>query len=189
MDHLLENKNQTNYYEHVYKNSMKFDIDIVVKGKVIKAHKEVLASQNTIFLDEFLSQPNLERIEIVDLDPEAVEIFIRYLYTGKIADGTISEELFLVAHRYVDPNLKHICRKELGQRLTLKNATGRFLAFLKCKEKNLINEGSIFLAKNFNDTKIYSDFDKVFENEEATDVIFESFDKHFYVFFKINMKN
>lgn len=72
-------------------------------------------------------------------------------------------------------NLKHVCRKKLGQNFTVKNAAGRFLTFFKCKEKNLIKESSIFLAHNFNDAKINSDFDKVFENEEATNIIFRAF--------------
>lgn len=182
MDHSLENKNQTNYYEYVYKNSIKFDIKIVLKDdKVLKAHKEILASQNPVFLDEFLSEPDLEMIEIVDLDPEAVEVFINFLYTGKVPDGNVNEELFLVAYRYLNPNLKNVCRKKLGQDLTVKNAVGRFLLFFNCNEKKLIKEASMFLAMNFNDVKMYSDFDEVFKNKEAAAVIFDAFGKHFVV--------
>lgn len=167
------NKLQTkNYYEYVYSNNIKSDIEIVVKNKVIQAHKEILGLQNPVFMNKFLSQPNLTKIEIPDLDADAVQIFIDYLYTGKLCDKDISEELFLVADKYSCPTLKNFCREKIKENWNVKTATGRLLVHFNCAE-----EGSVFIAKNFNDVKMHSDLKQVFENEVATNAIFKAFGK------------
>lgn len=168
----VENKQTTNYYEYVYTNKMKPDIVLVVKNKVIKAHKQVLGSQNPIFMDTFLSQPNLTKIEISDLDVDAVQSFIDYLYTGKLSLRDVTEKLFLVAHKYSSSTLKNICLEKLSKNLTIENAVGRLLTFVKCDEKHLSKEASIFIAKNFNDVK---NRQLVFQNKETSDAIFDAF--------------
>lgn len=136
-----------------------------------------------------MSQPDLDKIEIPDLNPEAVENVINYLHTGQIPDENVSYELFLVASKYVDLNFKNTCRKGWGQGLTLKNATSRLLTFLNCKEKHLDRETSIFLAKNFNYVEIHSDCKHVFANNEAAAVLFQVIGEHFFYFFVGKIKN
>lgn len=177
MDQSLEIKKTENYYEYVFKNSIKSDFRICTKNKVIKAHKQVLGERNPVFLDQFLSWPHLDKIEILDLNPNAIEAFITYLYTGRISAENITEELFLVAHRYMDPILKNVCRERLIKTLSLKNAAKRFLTFLECQETTLIEETSLFVAENFNDLKIQLGFKQVLLNPDLVSAIFDAFGK------------
>lgn len=174
LDQLLQPK-KTNYYEYVFDNKLKFDLKIFVKNKIIKAHKKVLGCKNPVFLDKFISQPELDQIEIVDLDPNAVETFIHYLYTGHFYNKNVDEELLKVAHRYMDPNLKNVCRENLGQNFSFENIVGRFFTFMECSEEKLLKEACIFLAKNFNDVKIMPEFKLVLGNQLARDAVFNVF--------------
>lgn len=178
MNLTFEEKVPINYYEIVAKNEINPDVEIVVRNKVIKAHKQVLGTQNPIFLDKFLSQPDLARIEILDLDPTAVEVFIHYLYTGKISDDSLNDDLFRVAHRYVDPNLKNLCRGWLGKNLTTQNVVKRLLTFQDLGEENWTKETVNFLIQNFNDVKTQPGFMDVFKQR----AIFDIFGK-FFVYF------
>lgn len=174
----VENKQTTNYYDYVYDNKIKSDIDIVVKNNVIKAHKEVLGKQNPVFLDKFMSQPTrLKKIEILDFDADAVQVFIEFLYTGKISDESITEQLFLVAHKYLSSNLKNICRKKLVKSLSIENGVSRFLAFFQCEDEYLMKKTSHFLTKNYNDVKTQANFQQVLENDPAINLIFDAFGK------------
>lgn len=186
MDQVSRQDEPTNYYQYVFENSIKSDIEIVLKDKVIKAHKEVLGKQNPVFLDKFISQPALNKIEILDLNPNAVEIFIHYLYTGKLSHSNVSVELFRVAHKYLDLNLKNACREKFVKTLTTGNAVQRLLYFLDREEANLTKETSIFIAKNFNDIKSRADFNQVLEKIEAITSIFDTFGKLYFLIIFLN---
>lgn len=178
----LDNK-QTNHYEYVFKNKIESDIQFVVRNNneetVIKGHKQILGPLNPFFLDIFISQPELKKIEILDLDPEAFRVFTDYLYTGKVSDENISEELFRVAHRYVDPTLKNICRKKLGTNFNTENVARRLLTFFNCKETKLLRAACMFLVRNYNDVKSRVDFKQIVENHAIIDVIFDMFGEFF----------
>lgn len=180
---LLDESKQTNLFEYVFKNALEPDIKFIVrnnnKDKVITGHKKILGPLNPVLLNSFLSQPGLSKMEILDLDAEAFQIFIDYLYTGKISDGNITEELLLVAHKYADPTLKNVCRQKLGLNFNSENAARRLLTFLDCKEKKLIRGASMFLAKNYNDVKNRFEFRQVLQKPEAISAIFDVFGKNF----------
>lgn len=184
-------KQPTNYYEQVYKNSIKSDIQFILRDrdedrahdKVVKAHKQILGPLNPVLLDTFISQPEQTKIEIYDLDPEAFQNFIDFLYTGKISDEDITEELFMVAHKYVDPTLKKLCRQKLGQNLSIENAASRLLTFFNCKEKKLIKTTCIFLARNYIDVKHRANFKEIIERYEVIDTLFKTFGNFLTAFF------
>lgn len=178
---LKEVQPSKNSYEYVFKNSIKSDIEIVLKKKVIKAHKEILGKKNPVFLDKFISQPGLQKIEIRDQDPNAVEIFINYLYTDRLIDSDLNEELYLVAHKYLDPNLKNACREKFAKILTVENAAKQLLFFLDHDEQKLSMETSIFIARNFCDVKSRSDFNLILEKKEAINAIFDVFGNFFQI--------
>lgn len=78
IDQSLQIKKTRNYYEHVFVNSIKSDLRIFIT-KVEKAHKQVLGGRNSsVFLDQFLSWPHLNKIEILDLNSNAIETFINH---------------------------------------------------------------------------------------------------------------
>lgn len=177
-----ENRKTINYYEYAVKRSLKTDIEIVVKDKVIQAHKQILGLRSPIFLDKFTSQPDLTTIEITDLDPTSFRVFVDYLYTGEIAHDNVTEDLFLVARRYLDPTLINICRKRLGENLTMENVVMRLTTFFDCDEEKLVNKACMFVATNYNDVKIRPEFKLVLKRPKVHLAIVDVFGKYFLVF-------
>lgn len=184
MEQTLEIKKTKNYYDHVFENCLISDIEIVMKNKTLKVHKQILGKQNSVFLNQILSQPKQKKIEILDLDPIALEVFINYLYTGKISARNITAELLLVAHRYMDSTLGDVCRERLSKSLSVKNAARRLLTFLKCRENNLFEETCWFVAENFNDVKNQLGFKKVLENSKAISALLDIFGNFLFKFIK-----
>lgn len=180
MDQVSNEEKPTNYYQYVFKNAIKSDLEIVLQHKVIKAHKEVLAQQNPVFSNIFISDPAQDKIEILDLDSNAVEVYINYLYTGKISSSDVSVELYLVAHKYFDLKLKSICRETFVRTLTIENAVKRVIFFLDREETEITKKISCFIARNYNDVKKRPSFNQIFERHEAISAIFDVFGKFIF---------
>lgn len=181
-----------NYYQYVHENSIKSDIKLVLRNKVINAHKQVLGLKNAVFKKAFTSHPELEEIDILDFDSDVVKIFINFLYTGRllrILDDRVTEELFQLAIKYSDLTLKNVCEKKLIETLKAKNAVRRLSLFRDLKKTNLIKATNIFIAKNYNNVKVQPDFKQVLEDKDAINGIFDIFGKFIFsiIFSKINL--
>ena len=60
---------------------------LVVGGKEFAVHKTVLASRSPVFAGMFRNETKESvenRIELADLSVEVCELFLRYIYTGKV---------------------------------------------------------------------------------------------------------
>lgn len=146
----------------------------MLKNKVIHAHKEILGRKNAVFLDIFLSQPLLNRLKIEDLDSNAVENFINYLYNGTISNDDLNEQLYMVADKYLDPIIKDMCRKKFAKTLSIENVSERLAFFFHYDEIELMKQAKIFIARNYNDIKTRPNFNQVLENEKT--IIYSIFD-------------
>ena len=54
--------------------------------KELKAHRNILAARSSVFLAMFehpLEESVNGKVEIVDVDPEVLALFLKVLYTGK----------------------------------------------------------------------------------------------------------
>lgn len=175
MDQSEAKETPLNYFDYVLKNSVQPDIEFVIKNEIIKAHKLILGKENVTFMTQFMSQPELNRIEFLDLDPLAFRIFINYLYTGKVSVENVTEDLLLVARKFSDPCLINFCLEKISQTLNKENASKRLLHFVEFKENQLLKETIMFVAKNFNDVKASVGFEQILENPTIFDLIFDSF--------------
>ena len=84
-------KNVRNNYKKLLETGEFSDVDIVTKKKVIKAHKNILCSQSTVFrmmLTTEMKEQETGQIKLDDdnTDPDVVENIINFLYTGEIND-------------------------------------------------------------------------------------------------------
>lgn len=140
----------------------------MLKNKVIHAHKEILSTKNSVFLDKFLSQPSLNKIKIEDLDSNAVENFINYFYNGSISDDDLNEQLYMVAEEYLDPIIKNMCRQKFGKTLSIENVFERLTFFFHHNETELMKKAKVYIARNYNYLKIRPDFNQILENQETT---------------------
>ncbi|CRK99763.1 CLUMA_CG013012, isoform A [Clunio marinus] len=88
------------------------EITIVSDTEKFKAHKFVLAIQSSVFSsifeNEMKDQPS-DEIQLTNIKPEVVKIFLKFLYTGDIEiEGSNLLELFTLAAKFKVENLMTI---------------------------------------------------------------------------------
>ncbi len=102
-------------------------------------------------------------VEIVDMDPDMLEDFLKYLYTGKIK--ILSEEnvsfLFSIAHKYDTQPLLKECSQWIRYHLTRENCIG-FLQMagthnceylINIVAEYIVRESSIFKSEEWSKFK------------------------------------
>jgi hypothetical protein len=83
------------------------DFSIIAGSKIIEAHKCILATQSIGFAEMFKKDPSLAEMTIKDSSYEAVEEFLRYLYTGDLKSVIKNPlEVFELASELKVPELK-----------------------------------------------------------------------------------
>ncbi|XP_024871354.1 protein roadkill-like isoform X2 [Temnothorax curvispinosus] len=107
----------------LFENSEFSDITVLVDGREIKAHKAILAAQSRVFSAMFKSEMTEKRnnVKIEDMDFETVREMLQFIYTGKVEKLEKMPNLLYAAEKYELKNLKVICEKILGTRLTIEN--------------------------------------------------------------------
>lgn len=102
------------------------DFTIVTQdSKEYPVHKAVLGVQSSVFLVALnidMKEKRTSRIVIDDFNPEAVEQFLRFFYTGRIPDDLHAMELFAMAAKYDVPKLKTKCEQLVLRHLDHNNA-------------------------------------------------------------------
>ncbi|XP_071580452.1 speckle-type POZ protein-like [Temnothorax nylanderi] len=108
----------------LFENSEFSDITVLVDGREIRAHKAILAAQSRVFSAMFKSEMIEKRtnVKIEDMDFETVREMLQFIYTGKVEKLEKSPDLLYAAEKYELKNLKVMCEKILGTRLTVENA-------------------------------------------------------------------
>ncbi|KAL7303413.1 hypothetical protein TKK_0004597 [Trichogramma kaykai] len=101
--------------------------DVVLRtagGKVIHAHRLVLATASPVFKDMMSNVEQNQSINMMDISYEVAVEMLRYIYTGGVESGLISltMELLLAADKYQLEHLKNKCERTLGSNLSTGNA-------------------------------------------------------------------
>ncbi|XP_054715297.1 BTB/POZ domain-containing protein 9-like [Uloborus diversus] len=102
------------------------DLTIVCGNFRFPAHSLLLASQSAVLrsmLSDDFSEKNSRRIVLKDVKPETVELFLEYIYCGRVVFETWRDayELLKVAHQYqVDPLVQR-CGRFLEGVLSIAN--------------------------------------------------------------------
>lgn len=108
------------------------------KQKEIKVHKSLLTARSGGFAEMFQNDPNANEIKIEDSSPEAIEDFLRYIYTGKLPkNNNNSMEIFALASKLKVPELKFTMEKLILSQLDKENAWKVFSLAHKC-ESNVL---------------------------------------------------
>jgi len=112
------------------KNSESADVTLVCNGKLFWAHKLILSARSDVFSALFSHKGTKEdesgEVHIEDCDPEAMELFLAYLYEDAPPplDTTfeVAKELMNVANKYNVTSLKNKGSKLLLAHLNEDNA-------------------------------------------------------------------
>jgi len=114
-----------NDFGALYDSKQGCDFVITVRGQEFDVHKVVMLARSPQFSEMFeYSSDSSERADYDHFSPELFDVFLRYLYTGKIDfTGVDASGLFLVANFFLVVSLQLICEVKMLERLTVQGCT------------------------------------------------------------------
>ena len=127
------------------------DFVFKVENENISAHKVILTARSPVFAAMFqydMQENRTNETEITDVTPAALKALLRFIYTGQCEVGNLAEELLSAADKYDIRELKQICAKELGKKLTVDNAVD-LLILSDLHQANVLKDGVMrFINEN-----------------------------------------
>lgn len=115
------------------------DISLVADSRKFPAHKFVLCMHSQVFAEE-LREKDMREIIIRDFDPEVVEEFIKYLYTGTFSREVNLELLLQMSTVYKAPQLKLFCENCKTFPMTLHQFNNFTYSYGTAKNSTRINK-------------------------------------------------
>jgi len=109
----------------MYKKECFTDVELRCEGEVFKAHRVVLAARSVVFekmLNSNLKEAHTKVIEVKEVDRDALEAFITFMYTDKIANTEKACDLLILSNRYDVKDLKDLCSFTLAKTMNVQNA-------------------------------------------------------------------
>ncbi|KAL6030367.1 hypothetical protein STEG23_034372 [Scotinomys teguina] len=102
------------------------DFCLVVAGQEFRAHKAILAARSPVFRAMFehdMEERKRNRVEIHDLEPQAIKAMLDFMYTGKAPDlDSMADAILAAADKYGLDRLKVMCEDALCRDLSVENA-------------------------------------------------------------------
>uniref|UniRef100_A0A9I9CSD6 BTB domain-containing protein n=1 Tax=Cucumis melo TaxID=3656 RepID=A0A9I9CSD6_CUCME len=125
-------------------------------GGIVYAHAYILGMTSPVLkgmLKQSKKSGRKRSISIHGVPPDAVKVFIRYLYSCRYEKEEMEEfvlPLLMLSHVYVVPQLKRECERQLGRGLlTLENVVDVFQLALLCDAPRLSLLCHRMILKNF----------------------------------------
>lgn len=166
MDFKFENKNllknSSALYQEFRENGIFCDINILTGGRVISAHRIVLAAA----IPEFYRMLSVPEITMNNEDPSIIECLVNYCYTGKIeVEREKIETLIFCANHLGLADVKHSCIEFILANLQPNNAIKfkRIAEFINCT--NFAVAVDNYICKNFVSVLSSQDFMNLNSNE------------------------
>lgn len=129
------------------------DVTLVVGQKEIEAHRIVLSSCSPYFRAMFtsdLAESRQEKVQLYDVDPDAIQNLIDYAYTNKITICEENVQALLPAARMLQLDyVVEQCGAFLEEHLSTNNCLGFYLFADKHNCEQLLNTSRLFIQRNF----------------------------------------
>ncbi|CAO4361787.1 Protein CBR-MEL-26 [Caenorhabditis briggsae] len=115
-------------YQRLFCDELLTDFDINVNGRVIRAHKAVLAARSAVFNAMLTHQDTDEArtsvMYINDMDFDVIYEMVYYIYCGRCQKDItdMATALLIAADKYRIDELKNHCEKYLVENITVENA-------------------------------------------------------------------
>ena len=108
-------------------NNQKFsDVELLIDGKIIHAHKLLLSSKSEVFAAMFeheMTENTENKVKIQDLSYEVSFEMLKYMYTGRIENlEKFGLDLLAAAEKYALYELKKKCQEQLCKKMDISNA-------------------------------------------------------------------
>ncbi|KAI6217248.1 Speckle-type POZ protein-like [Aphelenchoides besseyi] len=138
----LDNRSLTDNYESLWqlqKENKLTDFSLMVDGRSIQVHKNVLAVKSKFFAQQFEEHPEKLEYSIEGTTFEAVEQMVEFVY---LDNATIFDEkdlnvIYKLSVRFQIDTLKEACVKLFESKLTMQAAPEMFILATKYKEEKL----------------------------------------------------
>jgi len=129
-----------------------FDSVIKCANTEFKCHKAILAARSEVFSAMFqhpTSENQTNKVDIVDLSPNAVKLMLEFIYSGKFDENIeTAMELLPAADKYLLADLRLACEKFLCLMVNLENCLD-LLVLSDTHTANLLNSHCIkFVVEN-----------------------------------------
>lgn len=115
-------------FRNLFESRDKFgDVIMNANGREFYAHKAILSARSSVFAAMFeqdMGENKLSRVEVLDMDPEALHEMLRFIYTGQTPNlDSMADVLLAAADKYALERLKIMCEKALHLKLSAETAT------------------------------------------------------------------
>lgn len=131
------------------------DITLVVDGKEIRAHKLVLAASSQYFRSMFagdMIESRSSRVELKDVDPDAIELLVEYSYTSKLTiTSTNVQSLMAASSIFNFPAVLKATANFLSTHLHPSNCLGMRSFASTYGSNTLVKEASNYFRNHFLD--------------------------------------
>ena len=111
-----------------------------------------------------------------DISSNTFALFLQYIYTGKLLQNTVTEELLCAAHKYQVDHLQALCEYELAEKIAVENAAKLAALADLCGSPNFKKFVYRFVAKHWKQMKDKERFEWIENNENNKQLISELFD-------------
>tara|TARA_Y200000002_G_scaffold382202_1_gene398471 strand:- start:3182 stop:4828 length:1647 start_codon:yes stop_codon:yes gene_type:complete len=179
----LQNNSQ-HILKEIYQKMEFYDLEITVKDKTFKAHRNILSANSLILQNHFSAiwklekDSNIYRVILEDINPEAFSVFLQYLYTKEIEWDkyeNIASHLLDLSHRFCIDNLKKECELKMKSEINFSNACLLYSYSKQFDIDKLEKECLIFIKRNFDDIKETSEYNEFkIENPQMLLSLYES---------------
>ncbi|ESO05924.1 hypothetical protein HELRODRAFT_93853 [Helobdella robusta] len=107
------------------------DFTLCVGERMFHVHKAILAARSAVFNAMFeheMKERKQNKVDVPDVDPEAMAELLRYIYTGKAPNlNKMADYLLAVADKYALDRLKVMCEEALCNSLTVETVSDVFV--------------------------------------------------------------
>lgn len=156
-------------YEKMLKDFLKLyecqdfsDITIFCKNREFKVHKQILAARSPVFNKMFsnnMKEKNTNEVHIENVTAEAMEITIKFMYSGyaEIPYDQLEEVLDL-AEQYDLQDLKQFCEVKIEHNLDIEKSVKLLIMAYKYNLPEPTRKILIFIKRNLEDVNKTEDY-------------------------------
>lgn len=140
-------------YKKVLLEGQSHNLTLKVGDKELRAHQDILKARSRVF-ESMLSHDMMEKnsgvIDMPDCDPQAAELFLSYMYCGKVEMLNESNVfgLYYVADKYDKEDLKGKCREFIQNSLSPTNTCKILLLALSHSDTGLLECATDYFGNN-----------------------------------------
>lgn len=160
------------------------DLILKVGDKELRAHRDILKARSRVF-ESMLSSDMTEKhsgvIDIPDCDPQAMELFLLYVYCGKIEmlDQSNMLGLYYIADKYEMAALKEECCSFIKKALSSSSFCDVLQLALNHSDSNLLDYATEYFLNNVLDILNTAEWQSFMKNNStvANELFIKSYKK------------